>query len=121
MRPRLQRDPAMRHPGEDFLHGFLGCTQLLLANHLTCFVQHAVPARTIAQVQTDGQPATEIALACCRRGATLLHCRSPYLLRFERVDNLGAYSIPSGDRPSHSICFHQQSLLIVKATWSVKW
>jgi hypothetical protein len=29
-----------------------------------------------------------------------------YLLRFERVDNLGAYSIPSGDRPSHSICFH---------------
>jgi hypothetical protein len=30
-------------------------------------------------------------------------CRSPYLLRFERVDNLGAYSIPSGDRPSHSI------------------
>jgi hypothetical protein len=25
-------------------------------------------------------------------------------LRFERVDNLGAYSIPPGDRPSHSIC-----------------
>src|SRR5215469_16917209 len=27
-----------------------------------------------------------------------------YLLRLERVDNLGAYSIPFGDRPSHSIC-----------------
>ena len=26
-----------------------------------------------------------------------------YLLRFEHVDKLGAYSIPSGDRPSHSI------------------
>jgi len=26
-----------------------------------------------------------------------------YLLRLERVDNLGAYSIPFGDRPSHSI------------------
>jgi hypothetical protein len=26
-----------------------------------------------------------------------------YLLRFKRVDNLGAYSIPSGDRPSHPI------------------
>jgi len=26
-----------------------------------------------------------------------------YLLRFERVDNLGAYSIPFGDRPSHPI------------------
>jgi hypothetical protein len=24
--------------------------------------------------------------------------------RFERVDNLGAYSIPSGDRPSHPVC-----------------
>ncbi len=32
-------------------------------------------------------------LLCC--GANLLHCRVPYLLRFERVDNLGAYSIPS--------------------------
>src|SRR6266478_10214027 len=27
-----------------------------------------------------------------------------YLLCFEHVDNLGAYSIPSGDRPSHPIC-----------------
>jgi len=26
-----------------------------------------------------------------------------YLLRFERADNLGAYRIPSGDRPSHPI------------------
>ncbi len=25
------------------------------------------------------------------------------------VDNLGAYSIPSGDRPSHPICLHQRS------------
>src|ERR1700746_4114357 len=32
-----------------------------------------------------------------------------YLLRFERVDNLGAYSIPPGDRPSHSICYHSLS------------
>jgi hypothetical protein len=32
-----------------------------------------------------------------------------YLLRFERVDNLGAYSIPSGDRPSHLICSRQLS------------
>jgi hypothetical protein len=34
------------------------------------------------------------ALLRCR-GANLLHCRSPYLLRFKRVDNLGAYSVPS--------------------------
>jgi hypothetical protein len=27
-----------------------------------------------------------------------------YLLCLKHVDNLGAYSIPSGDRPSHPIC-----------------
>jgi len=31
------------------------------------------------------------------------------LLRLERVDNLGAYSMPFGDRPSHSICLQQLS------------
>jgi hypothetical protein len=35
-----------------------------------------------------------------------------YLLRFERVDNLGAYSIPFGDRPSHPICFQQLGAII---------
>jgi hypothetical protein len=30
----------------------------------------------------------------CRRGANLLHAGLLYLLRFKRVDNLGAYSIP---------------------------
>jgi hypothetical protein len=34
-----------------------------------------------------------------------------YLLRFDHVDNLGAYSIPSGDRPSYPIWLHQQSRL----------
>ena len=36
-----------------------------------------------------------------------------YLLRFERVDNLGAYSIPSGDRPSHPIWFHQLTYIFL--------
>jgi hypothetical protein len=27
-----------------------------------------------------------------------------FYLCFEHVDNLGAYRIPSGDRPSHLIC-----------------
>ena len=31
--------------------------------------------------------------ALCRYGATLLHCRSPFYLGFEHVDNLGAYSV----------------------------
>ncbi|HSZ62228.1 MAG TPA: hypothetical protein VK828_10545, partial [Terriglobales bacterium] len=28
----------------------------------------------------------------CRYGANLLHCRSPFYLCFEHVDNLGAYT-----------------------------
>ena len=32
------------------------------------------------------------------------------LLRFEHVDNLGAYRVPVGDRPSDSICFPQASI-----------
>src|SRR6185369_12305077 len=34
-----------------------------------------------------------------------------YLLCFEHVDNLGAYSIPSGDRPSHPICLHHEHVV----------
>jgi len=30
-----------------------------------------------------------------------------YLLRFERVDNLGAYRIPPETGSSHPICFQQ--------------
>ena len=30
-----------------------------------------------------------------------------YLLRFRRVDNLGAYGIPFGDRPAHPIWLRQ--------------
>jgi len=38
------------------------------------------------------------------RHGRLLHCRSPYLLRLERVDNLGAYGIPPETGSSHPIC-----------------
>jgi hypothetical protein len=40
------------------------------------------------------------------RGIPLLRLEKTdlrYLLRFDRIDTLGAYSIPVGDRPSHSI------------------
>ena len=33
-----------------------------------------------------------------------------YLLCLKHVDNLGAYSIPSGDRPSHLICLQQLAI-----------
>ncbi|HTR24051.1 MAG TPA: hypothetical protein VMI10_08700, partial [Terriglobales bacterium] len=31
-----------------------------------------------------------------------------FICASEHVDNLGAYSIPFGDRPSHPIWFHQK-------------
>jgi hypothetical protein len=64
----------------------------------------------IAQIQSDGQSLPGNIPALLRRyGANLLHCRSPFYLCFEHVDNLGAYRIPSGDRPSHPIWFRQPS------------
>jgi hypothetical protein len=47
------------------------------------------------QIQSNGQFLLRNipALRCCS-GANLLHCRSPFYLCFEHVDNLGAYRIP---------------------------
>ena len=87
-----------------FLHCSRGLAQFLLQNNRAGFIQHAIPARAIAQVQSDRQLRLRkiSALLHCY-AANLLHCRSPFYLCFEHVDNLGAYSIPSGDRPSHPI------------------
>src|SRR5215467_4847318 len=107
MRPDLQCDPAARHGAEDFLQRLRIRTHSLLLLYLPRFIQHAVPAVAISKIQSDGQcglrniPAL---LRCC--GANLLHCRSPlsFVPLSTSIDNLGAYSIPSGDRPSHPIC-----------------
>ena len=73
-------------------------------SYLPGFIHHAVPTVAVSQIQSNGQFLLRKILAllrCC--GANLLHCRSPFYLCLEHVDNLGAYSIPSGDRPSHPI------------------
>ena len=58
-----------------------------------CFIQHAVPAVAISQIQSDGQLLLrKIPALLRRRGANLLHCRSPFYLCLEHVDNLGAYT-----------------------------
>ncbi len=65
------------HRSKNFFHGFRSRAQLLLPNYFASFVQHAVPSRSITQVQTDRQPLIDILLARCRHSAILLHCRSP--------------------------------------------
>src|ERR1700730_4975117 len=93
MRPGFQRDPTARHCAKDCLQRFRIRTDSLLQLYLACFIHHAVPAVAISQIQSDGQfllrniPAR---LHGC--GANLLHCRSPFYLCLEHVDNLGAYT-----------------------------
>src|SRR5438309_12114477 len=105
MRPDFQCDPTARHCGEDFLQRFRIRTDSLLQLYLAGFIHHAVPTVAISQIQSKGQFLLRNIPALRRwSDANLLHCRSPFYLCFEHVDNLGAYSIPSGDRHSHPIC-----------------
>jgi luciferase family oxidoreductase group 1 len=57
------------------------------------FIQHAIPTGAIAQIQPDRQLLFgEISGLFCRYSANLPHCRSPFYLCFEHVDNLGPYT-----------------------------
>src|ERR1035437_2299065 len=55
--------------------------ECLLQQHAPRFIQHAIPTRTIAQIETDRQLLLGIipTLLHCY-GANLLHCRSPLSL-----------------------------------------
>ena len=50
---RFQGDPAPWHCPEHFFHGFRSGAEFLFQQHLTCLIQHAVPARPIAQIQAN--------------------------------------------------------------------
>jgi len=102
MRPDFQCDPTARYDAEDFAQRFRICPHALLQLYLAGFLQHAVPAIAISQIQSDGQfLLRNIPALLCRYGANLLHCRSPFYLCFEHVDNLGAYTA-SRRRPAFS-------------------
>jgi hypothetical protein len=95
MRPDFQCDPTARHSAEDFAQRFPIRTDSLFPLYLPGFIHHAVPTVAISQIQSNGQFLLQNIPALHRRcGANLLHCRSPFYLCFEHVDNLGAYSIP---------------------------
>jgi hypothetical protein len=55
MRPDFQCDPTARHGGEDFLQRFCTRTDSLFQLYLACFIDDAVPAVAISQIQSDGQ------------------------------------------------------------------
>jgi hypothetical protein len=55
MRPGFQRDPTVRHFAEPLAHRFRSRAQFLFLQHVTHFVEQAIPTRPIAQVQTNRQ------------------------------------------------------------------
>src|SRR4029077_16493791 len=93
MRPDFQCDPTARQRPEDFAQRFRIRTDSLLPLYLPGFIQHAVPAVAISQIQSNGEfLLRNIPALLCRPSATLFHCRSPFYLCLEHVDNLGAYA-----------------------------
>jgi hypothetical protein len=54
MRPDFQRDPAVRHCAEDFLQRFRIGAHALLQLYLAGFIQYAVAAVAISQIQSHG-------------------------------------------------------------------
>ena len=81
MHSRLQRDPAPWHSPEHFFHRLRSRAQLLFQQHFPRFIQHAIPARAIPQIQTNRQLLLcKILVLPGRYSANLLHCRSPLSL-----------------------------------------
>jgi hypothetical protein len=96
MHPGFYCNPAARYPAEDFHHCSRCRSQLSFQNYFSACIQNAVPARPVSQIQPDRQFLTfNFFDLLCRCGANLLIAGLLYLLRFKRVDNLGAYRIPS--------------------------
>jgi hypothetical protein len=78
--------------------------QPLLQQHFTHFVQHVIAARSIPQVQPERQfVISKILRRLSTAVLTFFFAGLLYVLRLERVDNLGAHSIPSETGPSHRI------------------
>jgi hypothetical protein len=95
------------------LHGMAAKTSLIAFGVVPSFCSPTTsPASSSTQYQLDRFPKSKPIVSFCEKFlllatiAVLLFFIAGllYLLRSERVDNLGAYSIPSGDRPSHPIC-----------------
>src|SRR5579864_4113967 len=80
------------------------------------FIHHTVPTVAISQIQSDGQLLLRNipALLHCY-DANLLHCRSPFSLCLEHVDNLGAYT---ASRPETGLLPRKHSVQAVRV-WSV--
>src|ERR1700684_2891124 len=112
MRSGFQRDPTPRNLAEHLLDSFQCRGQFLFQDYFTRFVQDAVTAGSISQIQTDRQLVIlENLDPLNRHSANLLHCRSPFCA--SSASFIGSVSHPAG-RPAFS------SHLISRVTGKVK-
>src|SRR5215469_4736685 len=105
MRPRLHRYSALRHRPEHLSHRLRRGTQLVLKDHLSAFIQYAIPTPSIPKIQSHRVflLRKDSGLLACHSD-TLPHSRSPLFIAPRARLSLGAYRIPPGDRHSHPIC-----------------
>src|SRR5262249_45949541 len=90
---------------------FRRCTHSLFQLFPAGFIQHAVPADAISQIQSDRQfLLRNIPALSCHCAASLLHYRSPFSLCLEQTWILGSVQHPVADLPSHPIWFRQVSI-----------
>src|SRR5215813_12095548 len=103
MGPHFDRHTTWLHGCEDLRHSLFGGRHAGLPQHLPVLVQHAIPARLVPQVYSNGH-------VCCpgrlhsrfrtlATTAILLHGRSPFALQVR----IGSLTYPAGGRLSHSI------------------
>ena len=101
MHSGLQRDATARHLPKHFFIAF-GVVPSFVPEAFPRFIQHAIPSRSIPQIQTDRQfLLAKILALLCPYSANLFIAGLLYLLRFERVDNLER--IASRRRPAFSL------------------
>src|SRR5215472_2810973 len=102
MRPRLHRYSALRHRPEHLSHGLRRGTQLVLKDHLSAFIQHAIPTPAIPKIQSHRVflLRKDSALLACHSD-TLPHSRSPLFICASSAFVTGSLSHPAW-RPAFS-------------------
>ena len=72
-------DSTAAHRPKHLGYGFLAGADVAFLNHFACFIQNAVAARAIPQIQTDRELVLiENLASASSNSATLFHSRSPF-------------------------------------------
>jgi hypothetical protein len=102
MRADFHADSTTDHRTKQFAYRFAAGADVAFLNHSACFVQNAVVARAISQIQTNREfRVFENLASASLHGVKLFHCRSPFPCASSAL-TIGSVT-SRGDRPSHSI------------------